>query len=129
TLGYAQLKEVIYNDGSTQLKGLTTKVSKSKQGVLILPAWKGIDDEAKQAALDLEKEGYTAFIADIYGSANLPKDNSEAKKVSSYYKENYKEYQNRIQLALNELIKQGADATKLAVIGYCFGGTGALEAA
>lgn len=128
-LSFAQLKEVKYKDGNNELKGLITKISKGKHGVLILPAWKGIDNEAKQAALDLEKQGYTAFIADIYGIANTPKDNEEAKKVSSYYKENYIEYQKRIQLALKELIKQGADASKIAIIGYCFGGTGALEAA
>lgn len=129
SLGFTQLKEVKYKDGNNELKGLITKISKNKHGVLILPAWKGIDDEAKQAALDLEKQGYTAFIADIYGVTNTPKDNEEAKKSSSYYKENFKEYQKRIQLALDELIKQGADASKVAVIGYCFGGTGALEAA
>jgi dienelactone hydrolase len=32
-------------------------------------------------------------------------------------------------VALNELKKGGAIAQKIAVIGYCFGGTGALEAA
>mgnify|MGYP003579893721 CR=1 FL=1 len=107
-LSFAQLKEVKYKDGDKELKGLITKISKSKQGVLILPAWKGIDDEARQAALDLEKQGYTAFIADIYGVANTPKDNAEAKTASSYYKENFKEYQKRIKIALDEFIKQGA---------------------
>lgn len=129
TLTFAQLKEVKYNDGANELKGLITKISKSKKGVLILPAWKGIDNEAKQAALDLEKLGFTAFIADIYGVTNKPKDNNDAKKLSSFYKENYKEYQNRIKVALDELIKQGVDENKIAIIGYCFGGTGAIEAA
>jgi dienelactone hydrolase len=45
---------------------------------LILPAWKGIDNEAKNAAIELEKQGYIAFVADIYGEGNIPADNAAA---------------------------------------------------
>ncbi len=123
-----QLKPVIYTVGNQKLNGLvTSNTGKKLQGVLILPAWKGIDQEAKQAALDLEKEGYIAFIADIYGEGNVPTDNAAAAKIASQYKQDYQAYQKRIGLALEQLKKAGAD--KIAVIGYCFGGTGALEAA
>lgn len=123
-----QLKPVIYTDGNQKLNGLvTSNTGKKLQGVLILPAWKGIDQEAKQAALDLEKEGYIAFIADIYGEGNVPTDNAAAAIIASQYKQDYQAYQKRIGLALEQLKKAGAD--KIAVIGYCFGGTGALEAA
>lgn len=123
-----QLKPVIYTDGNQKLNGLvTSNTGKKLQGVLILPAWKGIDQEAKQAAQDLEKEGYIAFIADIYGEGNVPTDNAAAAKIASQYKQDYQAYQKRIGLALEQLKKAGAD--KIAVIGYCFGGTGALEAA
>ena len=123
-----QLKPVVYTDGNQKLNGLvTSNTGKKLQGVLILPAWKGIDQEAKQAALDLEKEGYIAFIADIYGEGNVPTDNAAAAKIASQYKQDYQAYQKRIGLALEQLKKAGAD--KIAVIGYCFGGTGALEAA
>ena len=123
-----QLKPVIYTDGNQKLNGLvTSNTGKKLQGVLILPAWKGIDQEAKQAALDLEKEGYIAFIADIYGEGNVPTDNAAAAKIASQYKQDYQAYQKRIGLALEQLKKAGAH--KIAVIGYCFRGTGALEAA
>lgn len=123
-----QLKPIIYTDGNQKLNGLvTSNTGKKLQGVLILPAWKGIDQEAKQAALDLEKEGYIAFIADIYGEGNVPADNAAAAKIAGQYKQDYQAYQKRIGLALEQLKKAGAD--KIAVIGYCFGGTGALEAA
>lgn len=123
-----QLKPISYADGTQKLNGLvTSNVGKKLQGVLILPAWKGIDNEAKQAALDLEKAGYIAFIADIYGEGNVPADNGAAAKIAGQYKQDYQAYQKRIALALEQLKKAGAD--KVAVIGYCFGGTGALEAA
>lgn len=122
------LKEVTYQDDNQELNGMVTpNAGQNLPGVLILPAWQGIDKEAQQAAMDLEKEGYIAFIADIYGKGNIPKDNAAAAKISGQFKDDYKSYQKRIRLALEELHKQGAG--KVAVIGYCFGGTGALEAA
>lgn len=123
-----KLKAVSYKDGTQKLNGLiTTNAGKKLPGVLILPAWKGIDEEAKIAAANLQKEGYIAFIADIYGEGNVPTDNASAMKASGYYKKNYEAYQKRIALALEELKKNGAIIGKIAVIGYCFGGTGALE--
>lgn len=123
------LKTVSYADGAQQLSGLMTPQSgKNRPGVLILPAWKGIDDEAKEAAQMLAKEGYTAFIADIYGVDKVPKNNDEAKVMSGMFKEDYALYQKRISLAL-EQFKKASGTDRVAIIGYCFGGTGALEAA
>ena len=122
------LKPVAYKDGNQKLSGLVTENAGQKRpGVLILPAWKGIDEEAKDAALKLQKEGYIAFVADIYGEGNTPKSNEEAGKIAGKFKADYALYQKRISLALEQLQKAGAG--KVALIGYCFGGTGALEAA
>lgn len=124
------LKPISYQDGSQKLNGLvTSNAGKKLPGVLILPAWKGIDDEAKTAASDLEKQGYIAFVADIYGEGNIPTDNASAAKTAGFYKKDYTAYQKRISIALEQLKKNGAIAEKIAVIGYCFGGTGALESA
>ncbi|MBX9886605.1 MAG: dienelactone hydrolase family protein [Flavobacteriaceae bacterium] len=128
----AQLKAVVYKDGAQVLHGFAiapTKKSTQKPGILILPAWKGIDKASKDIATDLSKLGYYSFVADIYGEGNYPKDNAEAGKKSGFYKTNYKEYQKRISLALEQLVKAGANPDNIVVIGYCFGGTGALEAA
>lgn len=122
------LKTVSYYDGEQKLNGyVTSNAGEQKPGVLILPAWRGVDNEARTAASDLEKEGYIAFIADIYGEGNTPQDNAESAKLSGMYRSDYEAYQHRISLALEQLKAQGAG--KIAVIGYCFGGTGALEAA
>lgn len=129
---FAQLKPVKYADSNQVLNGLSIKaVKKSSQnpGILLLPAWKGIDNASKEIAENLSKLGYTVFIADIYGEGNYPKDNSEAGKQAGFYKKNYQAYQKRIQLALDQLIKSGAKADNIVAIGYCFGGTGVLEAA
>jgi dienelactone hydrolase len=129
---YAQLKPVDYSDGNQKLSGFVSKpakASKNKAGVLILPAWMGIDDHAKESAEALSKLGYYTFVADIYGVGNKPTNYSEAGQKAGYYKKNIQEYQKRIQLALEQLIKQGANPDEIVVMGYCFGGTGAIEAA
>ena len=124
------LKPISYKEGEQKLSGLvTSNAGKKLPGVLILPAWKGIDNEAKNAATELQKKGYIAFVADIYGEGNIPADNAAAAKIAGSYKQDYKAYQQRISVALEELKKQGANPEKIAVIGYCFGGTGALETA
>lgn len=124
------LKPIVYKDGTQKLNGLITdNTTGKKPGVLILPAWMGIDNEAKTAALELQKQGYIAMIADIYGEGNVPTNPTEAKAAVTEYYKNYEAYQHRITLALEELKKAGADIDNLAVIGYCFGGKGALEAA
>jgi dienelactone hydrolase len=129
---FGQLKPVQYKDGNQILNGFMINPSnKNSQepGVLILPAWKGIDKLSKDTAEDLSKLGYYVFIADIYGEDNYPKDNFEAGKNAGFYKKNFEAYQKRISLALDQLIKSGANTDNIVVIGYCFGGTGALEAA
>lgn len=125
-------KIVSYTDGNQKLEGIIYSPKKdvaNGNAVLLLPAWMGIDNNAKENAEELEKLGYKTFVADIYGVDKRPKSPNEAATIAEYYKTNIKEYQNRIQLALNELIKGGANPDKIAVIGYCFGGTGAIEAA
>lgn len=131
-MAQAQLKTVSYADNNQKLEGFFVKAKIENQkniGIVVLPAWMGIDNHAKESAEELSKLGYHAFVADIYGVGNNPKNTSEAGKNAGFYKTNYREYQKRIQLAIDELVKQGADKNQIAVIGYCFGGTGAIEAA
>ncbi len=129
---FAQLKAVKYTDGNQKLNGLSIvpkKGSKTRPGILILPAWKGIDTHSKQSAEKLSNMGYYAFVADIYGEGNYPTNTQEAGKQAGIYKNNVADYQRRIQLALDQLVKAGANPDNIVVIGYCFGGTGVLEAA
>jgi len=128
----SQLKPVSYSDNNQKLEGLAAnpkKATPKKAGVLVLPAWMGIDAHSKESAQELSKLGYYVFVADIYGIDKRPKNTAEAGKIAGHFKTNYKEYQHRIQLALEQLIKSGANPKEIAIIGYCFGGSGALEAA
>ena len=129
---FSQSKTVEYKDGNQVLSGIFVKPSKALKnnpGILVLPAWMGIDDHAKDSADRLAEMGYATFVADIYGANQRPTSPKEAGSKAGYFKKNIKEYQTRIQLALDQLVKQGANPDEIVVIGYCFGGTGAVEAA
>ena len=57
----AQLQPRAYFDEKQELNGLMSvpkTALKDKPGVLILPAWMGIDVHAKESAEDLSKAGY-----------------------------------------------------------------------
>jgi dienelactone hydrolase len=128
----AQLKPISYTDADQKLEGLLampTRVNQNKAGVLLLPAWMGIENNAKENATELSKLGYITFVADIYGVDKRPTNTKEAGAIAGAFKKDYKAYQKRIQLALDQLIKAGANPDNIAIIGYCFGGSGAIEAA
>lgn len=129
TSSFAQGKDDVYKDGEASLQGYLSKSAAGKAGVVILPAWMGVTAHEKETADKLSKLGYNALVADIYGVGNTPKTPKEAGGKAGYYKSHIADYQRRIKQAVDELIKQGADPQKLVVMGYCFGGTGALEAA
>ena len=77
----AQIKAIDYKDGEQVLSGFGFKpiaALKDKPGVLILPAWLGIDDHSKESATKLAELGYFSVVADIYGKDSRPKSPSEA---------------------------------------------------
>ena len=128
----AQLKGVAYKEGTQKLNGFAgvpKKPLRQKAGILILPAWMGINEHTKEVAAKLNDMGYYSFVADIYGEGNAPSSPQQAGERSGYYKNDPELYQKRIKAALDALIASGADKNNIVVIGYCFGGTGALEAA
>jgi len=82
TPALAAIKEepVTYKDGETTMKGFvvydTAKQGK-RPGIVIVPEWWGITKHMHNEARAFAGQGYTAFIADMYGegkTADNPKD-------------------------------------------------------
>jgi dienelactone hydrolase len=122
-----------YPEGSTRCAGYLARPAKmtaSAPGVLIIHQWMGLTDHERRTADNLAKLGYVALAADIYGEGVRPKNVPEAMAQITVYKGDRDLYQRRIRAGLDALKAQkGVDPDRLAVIGFCFGGTGALEAA
>ena len=83
---------VEYKQGETVLEGFisydTKKVSKTKKapGVVVVHDWMGVGPYVKMRAEQLAEMGYVAFVADIYGKGQLPKDGKEAAALSGKFK-------------------------------------------
>ena len=70
------------------------------------------------------------FALDVYGSDHSPTSMQEAAQASARFKNDRKLYRKRLNLGLKEFIDTTlVDPERIAAIGYCFGGTGALELA
>jgi dienelactone hydrolase len=136
---YAKIKtEVIeYKDGDAVLEGALvydeTQLKKKKKlpGVVVVHAWMGVNDYVQMRAEQLAKLGYMALVADIYGKGIRPKGPEEAGPLSGKYKAgDRKEMRTRATAAFNRLASdKRVNAKKISAIGYCFGGTVALEMA
>lgn len=126
-------KTVEYKDGDVVLQGYVASddaVQGKRPGILVVHDWMGIGDETRRRCDMLAQLGYVAFAADVYGKGVRPANADEAGKLAGKYKGDRALYRKRLNLALDQLKKDLlVDPAKLAVIGYCFGGTGALELA
>jgi len=135
TFARAEIKTeaVDYKQGDTSLKGYLAyddALQGQRPGIVIFPEWWGLTDYPKHRAEQLAKMGYIAFAADLYGDAKTTDDPKEATALSGELYKNPTVLRERARAAVDTLRKQkGVDPSKVAAIGYCFGGTTALELA
>lgn len=101
-----------------------------RPGVLVFHEWWGLDGHAKAKAEELAKLGYVAFAADMYGDGKIADDRDHAMKMATATRANVDVWRGRAKAAYKVLTdSEMVDATKTAAIGYCFGGTTALQLA
>lgn len=127
-------KTVEYRQGETVLEGYVAyddSVKGKRPGVLVIHEWTGLSAYEKGRADQLAKLGYVAFAADIYGKGVRPTTQELAAKEAAKYRGNDRSLiRARSAAGLEALSKlPQVDPSRLAVIGYCFGGTAALELA
>jgi dienelactone hydrolase len=124
---------VEYRHGDAVLEGYLAyddAVEGKRPGILVVHEWKGLNDYAKSRAGQLAAMGYTAFAADMYGKGILAKDHAEAGKLAGVYLNDRNLMRERARAAY-EVLKQNeqVDPSRIAAIGYCFGGATVLEMA
>ncbi len=122
---------VDYKDGGAVLEGYLAyddSIQGKRPGILVVHEWNGPGHYVEGRCRQLAQLGYVAFAADIYGKGVRPQSMQDCQKESSKYKSNRALMRERARAALSQLQNnERVDASKIAVIGYCFGGTVALE--
>ena len=128
---WAELKTqwVEYNHGEARLKGYIawddSKTGKRPAVFMIHDKW-GMSENTQKQAEQWSKLGYVVFAADIYGV--LPQTDPETSKQTAIYRGDRALMKARTQAGFDTLLKNPmVDPAKVALIGYCFGGTVAVE--
>jgi dienelactone hydrolase len=121
-----------YKLGTLTMKGYLAyddAVKTPRPGILICPEWWGLNDYPKGRARQLAGLGYVAFVADPYGDGQIATTMADAQRLS-VVKNDRPTLRARANAALAVLAaRPEVDPKKLGAIGYCFGGTMALELA
>jgi dienelactone hydrolase len=124
---------VPYSEGATPLEGYLAIPADSAAGarlpaLLVFHDWMGLGEGTKRRADQLAALGYVAFAADVYGAGVHPANAGEAGKLAGKFKEDRALLRARGAAALKALAASAhADPTRVVAMGYCFGGTAALE--
>jgi dienelactone hydrolase len=128
-----KVQTIDYKQGDTTLEGwLVYDDAKQgkRPGVIVFPGWNGPSDDEKGRAEMLAKLGYVAFVADVYGKGVRPADFKGASTEASKYMKDRGLLRDRARAAYDQLRKNAmVNPNKIAAIGYCFGGAGALDLA
>ena len=128
-----QTKMVIYKHGDLECRGFLAwddAVQGTRPGVLVVHEWWGLDEYARQRATQLAKLGYVAFAADMYGEGKTADHPDNARQMATTVRMNVENWRKRATVALDVLKSQPqCDSSKLAAIGYCFGGSTAIQLA
>jgi len=124
----AALREqpIDYRAGDTTLKGYLVwddKFSGKRPGVLVVHEFWGLNDYARTRARMLAELGYTALAVDMYGEGKIGEHPKEASEFMNAVLSHADVAKSRFVAARDLLAQQpSVDPTKLAAIGYCFGG-------
>jgi len=98
--------------------------------VLIIPEWWGLNDYVKNRARQLAELGYLAIAVDMYGNGKLAVNPDEAGKMATPFYKDPSMAKEHFDAALQKIKTYSqADTTKIAAIGYCFGGAMVLNMA
>jgi len=124
----AALKEepVTYKDGDTTMKGFVVydDAKKGKRpGIVLVHEWWGITKHMHNEARRFVRNGYTVFIADMYGDARTADNPKDAGALAGSVMKNPKAMESRFNAARAELAKHPTvNGSKIGASGYCFGG-------
>ena len=126
-------EDVTYKDGDVVLKGVIVydDAKKGKRpGIVVVHEWWGITKHTRAEARRFAQEGYTAFVADMYGEAKTADNPTDAGALMKSVMGDPALVQSRFRAAREQLAQHASvDAKRVGASGYCMGGAVVLSAA
>lgn len=105
-------------------------VAGPRPGVLVCPEWWGLDDYIRGRTRQLAQLGYVALGVDMYGDGSTADNPDDAGSAMNAVLADMDTGRARLEAARDALASQPqTDASRIAAIGYCFGGAVALHGA
>lgn len=123
-----KLKEetVAYTIDTLNMKSFVVydeNIEGKRPAVLVVHEWWGLNDYIMRRAKMLAEMGYIAMAVDMYGNDRKGNNPEEAGRLATPYYQNPQMTKKVFDAALEELKKNpNVDQSKIAGIGYCFGG-------
>ena len=121
-----------YKVGGTTFEGYVARNSdlpETKGTILIVHDWDGLTDYEKKRADMLAALGYTAVAIDVYGKENRPTNMDENRARSGELYADRELFRARLVGSLEAAMGLEGVGDGIILMGYCFGGAAALEAA
>ncbi len=126
-----QSKVVPYSYGEESFQGFMAwddSLQGKRPGILVVHEWWGLNDYARSRAEQLAVMGYMAFAVDMYGKGKVTTHAEKAGEWAKQTTSNVDDWLGRAQEGLKLLQADPlVDSTRLAAIGYCFGGATVMQ--
>jgi len=135
SMNSASIKEdaVEYSADTVKMNGYVAydaNVEGKRPVVLVVPEWWGLTDYPRMRAKQLAQLGYLAMAVDMYGNGKTVDNPTDAQNMSMpFYQDPQMGYKRLMAAAAKIKSDPHADTSKMAAIGYCFGGGMVLNAA
>jgi dienelactone hydrolase len=122
-----------YLDGDVLLEAFFAfddSLSGRRPAILINHTWAGRDDFVAEKAKKLAALGYVGFAVDMYGKGVLGSDAEENAKLMQPFMQDRQLLKKRMMAALYAVkLMPWVDDSRIAAIGFCFGGLCSLDLA
>lgn len=122
-----------YADGAVECEGLIVRKANLQLPapvVVVCHHWSGRDALMDQRAEEVAQLGYIALAADLYGNHRTSQDREVCASMMNPFMAGRAMLRERLRATVSAAARMpGADGRKIVVMGFCFGGLCALDAA